>query len=80
VIEVSDTSLAWDRREKLAAYARGGVPSYWIVNLIDRQIEVFSSPESQVYRTRQVLGPGDQAPVVIDGVEVGKITVADLFA
>jgi Uma2 family endonuclease len=79
VIEVSDTSLAWDRREKLAAYARAAVPSYWILNLIDRQLEVFTSPESQVYRARQVLGPGDKAPVVIDGAEAGKIAVAALL-
>jgi Uma2 family endonuclease len=79
VIEVSDSSLAWDRREKLVAYARGGVPSYWIFNLIDRQLEVFTSPESQVYRSHQVLGPDDKAPVVIDGVEAGTVAVDNLL-
>jgi Uma2 family endonuclease len=80
LVEVSDTSLAWDRGEKLSAYARAGVPSYWIINLVDRQLEVFTSPESQVYRSRQVLGASDHAPVVIDRAEVGIVAVADLLA
>ena len=43
VIEVADTSLARDR-QKCRLYARGNVKEYWIVNLVDRQIEVFSQP------------------------------------
>jgi Uma2 family endonuclease len=77
--EVSDTSLPWDRREKLLAYARAQVPTYWILNLVDRQLEVFTSPQSVGYLSCEVLGPGDQAPVVIGGAEVGRITVADLL-
>ncbi len=79
LVEVSDTSLLWDRREKLAAYARAGVPTYWIVNLVDRQLEVFTAPDSTGYQSRQILGPTDRAPVVIDGVEVGSINVADML-
>ena len=41
VVEVADTSLGKDRGEKLLAYGRGGVPVYWIVNLLDNQIEVY---------------------------------------
>jgi Uma2 family endonuclease len=79
LIEVSDTSLPWDRREKLAAYARAGVPTYWIVNLIDRQLEVFTSPDSSGYLTQRILGPSDQASVVIEGAQIGLITVADML-
>ena len=43
-MEVADSSLPTDRGEKLAAYARGGVPRYWIVNLVDGVIETYSSP------------------------------------
>lgn len=45
VIEVSDTSLAYDRTEKARVYARAGVPEYWIVNLLDRQLEVYRKPQ-----------------------------------
>ena len=44
VIEVSDSSLAFDRGEKASVYAKAGLAEYWIVNLASRQIEVLSSP------------------------------------
>jgi Uma2 family endonuclease len=53
VIEVADTSLAYDRRRKTAAYATSGIPEYWIINLIDNRIEVFSDPYSVAQRYRQ---------------------------
>jgi Uma2 family endonuclease len=44
VIEVSDSTLPGDRDDKGRIYARAGIECYWIVNLIDRQIEVYTSP------------------------------------
>ncbi len=44
LVEVAESSLAWDRGAKLAAFARAGVSVYWIVNLIDRQVEVTLIP------------------------------------
>jgi Uma2 family endonuclease len=44
VVEVSDTTLASDRTRKASLYASAGIPEYWIVNLIDRQVEVFRQP------------------------------------
>jgi Uma2 family endonuclease len=79
IVEASDTSLPWDRREKLSAYARANVPTFWILNLVDRQLEVFSSPTSDRYQTSQIFGPDDRVAVVIDQVTVGLITVADLL-
>ena len=57
VIEVADSSLDRDRGIKLRSYARAGISVYWIVNLIDRQIEVFSAPDwlAAEYRVRAVL-------------------------
>ena len=43
-IEVSNTSLDSDRDDKIPIYARDGIPVYWIVNLVDRQIEVYEQP------------------------------------
>ena len=43
-IEVADSLLAGDRADKCRIYGRAGVPWYWIVNLVDMQIEVYSSP------------------------------------
>ncbi len=44
VVEVAHSSLAFDRRSKASLYARAGLADYWIVNLIDRQLEVYREP------------------------------------
>jgi Uma2 family endonuclease len=61
VIEVARESLRQDRRVKGALYARFGVPEYWIVNLEDRVIEVFSDPDATngAYRRTRIVGGGD---------------------
>jgi Uma2 family endonuclease len=79
LVEVSDTSLSWDRGEKLSAYARASVPTYWIINLVDRQLEIYSNPTPTGYQDCQILGPSERGRVVIDGVEMGVIAVADLL-
>lgn len=45
VVEVADSSLHFDRREKGSLYARARIAEYWIVNLIDRVVEVYRDPE-----------------------------------
>jgi Uma2 family endonuclease len=79
VIEVADASLARDRGEKLRAYARGGILMYWIVNLVDRRLEIYTQPQGSGYADCQVLGPDETAPVVIDQSVVGNISVAELL-
>jgi Uma2 family endonuclease len=44
VVEIADSSLAFDRGHKGSLYARAGVPDYWIVNLEDRVLEVYRDP------------------------------------
>ncbi len=83
LIEVSDTSLVFDRREKGRIYARAGVPVYWVVNVDDRQVEVYTDPDQlaspPAYRTRTDYLPGQDLPIVLDGQPVGTIPVADLI-
>ena len=50
VIEVAESSLKYDLGEKAALYAEAGVPEYWVVNLVDREIEVFRDPAEGRYR------------------------------
>ena len=60
VVEVSDSTLAKDRTRKAAIYARAGLPEYWIVNVIDRQLEVLRGPRPDgVYGSQTVLLPGE---------------------
>ena len=49
VIEVADTSLDKDREVKAPLYAKHGIPEYWIINLQDRQIELFRQPSNGQY-------------------------------
>ncbi|HEX8721997.1 MAG TPA: Uma2 family endonuclease [Pyrinomonadaceae bacterium] len=51
VIEVSDTTLEYDRQVKMRLYARAGIPEAWVVNLPDERIEVYGDPAGGEYRT-----------------------------
>jgi Uma2 family endonuclease len=44
VVEVGDSSLAFDRHDKGSLYARAGIDDYWILNLVDRVLEVYRDP------------------------------------
>ena len=54
LIEVADSSLDFDRNEKLEVYAESGIVEYWIVNLIDEQIEVYRNPKGHAYQEQTV--------------------------
>src|SRR5262249_25072776 len=47
LVEVSETTLAYDRSTKASLYARAGIADYWIVNLVDRQVGVLRNPRSR---------------------------------
>jgi Uma2 family endonuclease len=83
VIEVSYSSLSIDRNDKGRIYARAGIAVYWIVNVLDRQVEVYTDPEvtaePPAYRTRADFKPGDQLPVTLDGKQAGTIAVSELL-
>ena len=81
IMEVAESSLARDRGEKRAAFGKGRrpIPVYWIVNLVDRQVEVYSNAGPAGYRTRQDFSPGEDVPVVIDGINVGRIAVDSIM-
>jgi Uma2 family endonuclease len=80
VLEVSESSLADDRTVKLRLYAAFGIPVYWIVNLVDRQIEVYTDPvkppaSEPRYQTQENFTAGQQVPLTIAGTVVGSIAV-----
>lgn len=83
VIEVADSSLLRDQRDKTRIYARGGIPCYWIVNLVDRRIEVYAQPTGPApvpsYGPFQTYRPGDAVPLVLNGITVGTVPAADLL-
>lgn len=83
VVEVSDTSLQHDRTAKKRLYAVAAISVYWIVNLLEKQIEVYADPSGPAefpdYHQRQDYDPSDTVPVVIEGREVGRLDVREML-
>lgn len=80
VIEVANSSLEVDSTLKKALYASAGISTYWIVNLRELRVEVHSDPVPVgEYRQRTIYLAKDELPVVIDGVEFGRIALTDIF-
>jgi len=83
VVEVSESSLAGDRTEKARIYARAGIETYWIVNLVDHQVEVYTQPTgpsaSPAYAQRDDVPLGGSVSLVLDGVVIATLAVRDLL-
>jgi Uma2 family endonuclease len=85
VVEVSESSLLFDRDHKASIYARAGILDYWIVNLVDRVLEVYREPALDAaapfgarYASREVLGPSRLVSPL--AAPQASIRVRDLFA
>lgn len=83
VIEVADSTLDGDRIDKGRLYAEAGIDYCWIVNLVDRQIEVYTLPSGVTntpsFGQRQDYRLSDDVPLLLDGNAVGTIRAADLL-
>ena len=60
VIEVSDTTLEFDRKVKVPLYARSGVPEVWVVNLTNETIEAYADPAGGAYQTADSYACGEE--------------------
>ena len=84
VVEVAESSLALDREHKGSLYAHAGVANYWILNLMDRVLEVYREPREEPtarfgwrYAWSEVLSFGSSAtPLVAPGA---RIAVSELL-
>jgi Uma2 family endonuclease len=82
LIEVADSSLAEDRAITGPQYARAKVPMYWIVNLVERKVEVYSQPrggKSPGYAVRRDYASNEAVPLVLENRLLGHIPVEDLL-
>src|SRR5574341_312259 len=83
VVEVADATLPRDRTLKMRLYASARLPVYWILNLPEQQLEVYTDPtgteEEATYRQRAVHRGDDGVAVVIGGQAVGQVRVGDLI-
>jgi Uma2 family endonuclease len=84
LVEVSETTLSYDRGRKGSLYAAAGIQDYWIVNLVDRQLEVYRKPIADAnepsgfrYDEKTILTAGELIePLAKPGAQVA---VADLL-
>jgi Uma2 family endonuclease len=84
VIEIADSSLSLDRRFMGPLYGHNSIPVYWIVNIPDRQIEVYTDPtgdsaETEGYRQRRDVHETETIPVIIGGQDIAQIPAASLL-
>jgi Uma2 family endonuclease len=81
VVEISAATLTEDRIDMGRVYSVSGVPYYWIVNLINSKVEVYSQADPLLgrYGTQTDYLSGQDVPVIVDGREVGRIAVDSLL-
>ncbi len=83
VVEVADASLRRDRILKKRLYAQAGIPAYWIVDLIERRVEVYTDPSGPTdepdYRQHRSCGTTEEVPLVVEGREVGRIAASAML-
>ena len=84
IVEVADSSLAYDRRGKAHLYAAAGVPEYWVLDVIGRQLLVFRDPvadptaeRAHRYASQQTLGEADA--VCPQAAPAASVLVKDLL-
>jgi len=83
-VEIAESSLSFDRRQKGSLYARAGLGDYWIVNLVDRVLEVYrvpladpAAPYGWRYAEVQTLSPGETASPL--AAPAARVPVDDLL-
>jgi Uma2 family endonuclease len=84
VIEMAGGFPTLERVDMARIYARASIPVYWVVNVIDKVIEVYTQPsgpgDSPAYAQRQDYAIGTAVPVILDGTTVGTIPVAEVMS
>jgi Uma2 family endonuclease len=81
LIEIADTTLARNRSAKGPLYARSRIAVYWIINLQQAKVEVYTEPRGgklPCYRQRRDYGKGEAVPLVLAGIELGILAVRNL--
>jgi Uma2 family endonuclease len=76
LVEIADTTLAYDRSTKRVLYARNAVPEYWLANLVQGVLEVYRIPQGSEYLEHRILRKGEA--LVPNGAS-RAVAVADLL-
>ena len=83
IAESSATSLGLDRADKGRVYAAAGIPIYWILNVEERQVEIYTDPagagSAARYDTLEIIAIDDVVPLVIGGQKVADVPARELL-
>ena len=77
LIEVSDSTLSYDRDVKIPLYAKNGIPEVWLLDIQNRQLEIYREPINSEYRQRDCCRTGKIAPILCPDA---TIDLAELFS
>lgn len=77
LVEVSDSTLKFDRRDKPQIYAEAGIAEYWVVNLVDSVVEVYADPQAGKYHTTRTVRRGETLQLPVG--PGGEIAVGDII-
>ena len=79
-MEVGDSTMLDDRRYKGELYAKEKIAEFWLINLVDRQIEVHTKPRGGKYQKKIAYAENETVPLILDGVKIADIPVTELMA
>ena len=77
MIEISDTTLNYDLNQKQSIYAAANIPEYWVANIKEKKLIVFTQPNDNDYLTRSELTSGIIKPSSFPNL---SLSVTQLFA
>ena len=77
LVEISVSSLEYDRGAKLELYAEAGIPEYWVVNIVEDVVEVYSGPSEGKYQSARKIKRGET--LQLPGEISGSVNVSDLL-
>jgi Uma2 family endonuclease len=78
IIEVADSSIDYDRDEKLPRYAAAGVPEVWLIDIAGEAIEQFREPRDSRYQSVKSFAGSEQC--VSQLLPAVEVTIAELLA
>src|SRR5262249_24099350 len=80
LMEIGDSSVLDDRRDKGELYAKAKVLEFWLINLVTRKIEVYTKPRGAKFQKNVEYSEKQAVPLVLDGLKIADIPVSELMA
>jgi hypothetical protein len=80
LMEVGDSTVLNDRRYKGTLYARENIAAFWLINLVDRKVEVYTDPQAGQYHNKTEYLEIESVPLILDGVKIAEFPVSELIA